>query len=109
MFGIGVDVAAKLAGQIGHGGKYAAGDDVALEFGEPEFDLVEPGRIGGREVERDIGMPLEKLRYALGLVSGEVVKDDVDLGMAERNRSTCQVIGFMKPAVRNQPGRGSSG
>jgi hypothetical protein len=46
-------VAAELAGQIGDGGEDAAGDDFALDFGEPQFDLIEPGGVGGSEVETD--------------------------------------------------------
>jgi len=39
------DVAHELALEIGHGGEDAAGDDIALDLGEPEFNLVEPGRV----------------------------------------------------------------
>ena len=31
--------------QIGDGGEDATGDDVPLDPGEPQFDLVEPGRV----------------------------------------------------------------
>lgn len=48
--GIGVDVAAELAGQVGGGGEDAACYDVTLHLGEPQLDLVEPGRVGGSEV-----------------------------------------------------------
>ena len=43
----------ELSVQIGDGGEDATGDDVALDPGEPQFDLVEPGRISRREVQPD--------------------------------------------------------
>jgi hypothetical protein len=39
------DVPHELSAQIGDGGEDATGDDVALDPGEPQFDLVEPGRV----------------------------------------------------------------
>ena len=38
---ISADVAAKLAGEVGHGNEDAPGDDLTLNFGEPEFDLIQ--------------------------------------------------------------------
>ena len=38
------DVPHELSAQIGDGGEDATGDDVALDPGEPQFDVVEPGR-----------------------------------------------------------------
>ena len=42
--GVGVDVAANFANEVGNRGEDAAGDDVAFDLGEPDFDPVEPGR-----------------------------------------------------------------
>jgi hypothetical protein len=42
-----------FSAQIGDGGEDATGDDVALDPGEPQFDLVEPGRVSRREVQPD--------------------------------------------------------
>ena len=42
---VGADVFHQLSGKIGDGGEDAAGNDVALDFGKPGFDLIEPGRI----------------------------------------------------------------
>ena len=47
------DVPHELSAQIGDGGKDATGDDVALVPDEPQFDLVEPGRVSRREVQPD--------------------------------------------------------
>ena len=47
------DVPHELSAQIGDGGEDATGDDVPLDPGEPQFDLVEPGRVSRREVQPD--------------------------------------------------------
>jgi len=47
------EVPHELSAQIGDGGEDATGDDVALDPGEPQFDLVEPGRVSRREVQPD--------------------------------------------------------
>src|SRR6516165_6096456 len=47
------DVPHELSAQIGDGGEDATGDDVVLDLGEPQFDLVEPGRVSRREVQPD--------------------------------------------------------
>ena len=73
------DIASDLAGEVGFGGKDAAGDQIALNFGEPDFDLIEPGRVGRCVVELKVGMGGEELRHGLGLVRRKIVGDDVDL------------------------------
>src|SRR5215472_16761474 len=47
------DVPHELSAQIGDGGENATGDDVALDPGEPQFDLIGPGRVSRREVQPD--------------------------------------------------------
>jgi D-arabinose 1-dehydrogenase-like Zn-dependent alcohol dehydrogenase len=47
------DVPHELSAQIGDGGEDATGDDVPLDPGEPQFDLVEPGQVSRREVQPD--------------------------------------------------------
>ena len=47
------DVPHEISAQIGDGGEDATGDDVPLDPGEPQFDLVEPGRVSRREVPPD--------------------------------------------------------
>ena len=76
--GVGADVASQLGSQIGYGSKHAAGADLALDFGEPQLDLIEPGGVGGREVESDAGILLEELPYQPRFVGGEIVEDDVN-------------------------------
>src|SRR6516165_10597952 len=51
------DVPHELSAQIGDGGEDATGDDVPLDSGEPQFDLVEPGRVNRRTPSRAQSSP----------------------------------------------------
>ncbi len=53
------DVLHQLATQIGRRGEDAARDDVALNFGEPEFDLIQPGTVGRGEMQCDARVRLQ--------------------------------------------------
>jgi len=57
---IGINIATQLASQIGHRGEDAAGDDLSLDSGEPQFDLIQPRGICGREVEAHMGILFQK-------------------------------------------------
>src|SRR3954471_17074382 len=63
------DTVAEILGR----GERAAAQDLAGEDGEPEFDLVEPGGMLGREVEADavIGIAQE------GFPAGPALQDPV--------------------------------
>ncbi len=50
------DVAHQFATQIHNRSENSSGDYMALDSGEPVFDLVEPGGVGGRVVRLNIGM-----------------------------------------------------
>lgn len=55
----------------------AASNHIPLDLGEPQFDLVEPGRVGGREMQTDCGMVVQEGVHLLGLMRREIVEDDV--------------------------------
>src|ERR1700757_3492921 len=59
-------------------------DNVALDLSKPQFHLIEPGRIRGREMEADSGMLLQKLLHRFGFVGGEIVQHDVNLSCPAR-------------------------
>jgi hypothetical protein len=40
---------------------------------EPAFDLIQPRRVGGERVQRDVRMRLKKLLHQFGSMRGEVV------------------------------------
>jgi len=77
--GVGIDVAAEFASQVGNRGEDAPCDDLAFDLGEPDLDLIEPGRVSGREVKLDSRMLLEELADRLSFVRGEIVENDVNL------------------------------
>ena len=52
---VGADVAHDFAGQIFDRSKDPACDEVALDFREPDFDLIGPGGIGRRVMDADLG------------------------------------------------------
>ena len=55
------DVLHELSPQVGHRREYTARNDVALDLGKPEFDLVEPGGIGRSEVQVNLRMSRQKV------------------------------------------------
>ena len=73
------DVTHEFSSQVFDGGEDASGDDVALDLGEPDLDLIEPRRVGGSEVKLDIRVIGEELLDTSRFVSGEVIQNDVDL------------------------------
>ena len=52
--------------------------NVALDFGEPVFDLVEPGTISGGAMQREVWMVGKQGSEELRFVGGEVIHDEVD-------------------------------
>jgi len=64
--------------QIGNGREDASSDQIAFDLGEPQLDLVEPGRVRGREVQMNVRMAGEEGSNALRLVRGEIVSNDVN-------------------------------
>src|SRR6185503_9685635 len=85
-FVVAMDISTNLASQVGDGGKDAARQQVPLDLREPEFDLVEPGRIGWCEVQLHVRMLEHEGAHGLGLVRREIVRNDV-------NRSSLRLTG----------------
>jgi hypothetical protein len=59
-FGVSANVTHELAGEIFDGGENSASDDLSFDTGEPDFHLVQPGRIGGCEVQLNARMGLQE-------------------------------------------------
>ena len=78
-FVVDFDIAGDFAGEVGFGSKDSAGDQIALNFGEPDFDLIEPGRVSRGVMKLDMRMSREEVGHSLGFVRRKVVGDDVDL------------------------------
>ena len=74
---VGLDEGIDVLPELGDGYEGCAAERPPSENGEPDFDLVEPGGAGRREVEVDIGMRCQPC--LIPLVGIEVVKDGMDL------------------------------
>jgi hypothetical protein len=55
------NVAKDLSAEIVHGGKNTPGNDLPLDLGEPNLDLVQPRRVGGGKVNVDLGITRREL------------------------------------------------
>ena len=87
---VGIDVTAEFASQVGNRGEDASSDDLAFDLSEPDLDLIEPGRVSGREVKPDARVLLEKLTDGLSFVRGEIAEDDVNLLPRRAHMTSCQ-------------------
>jgi hypothetical protein len=74
-----VDISHELAAKFLRRSKDPASDRIPLDFGEPELHLVEPRRVGGGVVKMDIPVVGQELPDAFGLMSREVIRNDVNL------------------------------
>lgn len=82
---VGADVAHNFAIEIFDRTEDAASDEVSLDFGEPDFDLIEPGGVSGRVMKTHFGVTSQKITDRLGLMGAQVITDDMDgllLGLA---------------------------
>jgi hypothetical protein len=62
-------------GELVDGAELAAAQQPAFQDREEQLDLVEPRRVGRREVQTHVRVPLEEVRDQLGAVGLEVVDD----------------------------------
>jgi hypothetical protein len=60
-FFVEADIAQDLASEIVNGSEDATDDHVALQLGKSDLDLVQPRRVGRREVKLDTRVVVEKL------------------------------------------------
>ena len=73
------DVTDQLSGEVGCRSEDSASDDIALDFGKPDLDLIEPTGIGRGVVDPNRWIGLEELENMLGFMCAQVVGDDVKL------------------------------
>src|SRR5262249_2388107 len=73
------DVAPNLPREVSDGREDAAREQIALDLRKPELDLVEPRRVGRREMQVDIRMVQQKRAHGLRFVRREIVGDHVNL------------------------------
>ena len=73
------NVAHKLARKILYGSEDTSRNNVALNLGKPNFDLVEPAGVGRGVVDSKSRVGLEEFTNSVGLVRTQVISNDVDL------------------------------
>jgi hypothetical protein len=73
------DVPGDFPGEVVLGDEGSSRDDTSLQDREELFDLVEPGAVLGREMERPTRMSVEPVEHVVGVVRGLVVADEVTL------------------------------
>ena len=66
-------VAHELARQILYRSEDASRNNVALNLGKPNFDLVEPARVGRGVVDPNSGIGLKEVNDFLSLMCTEVI------------------------------------
>ena len=74
-----LDIADELSRQIGFGSEDSSSNDMALNFGKPDFDLIEPARIGRSVMNPNGRIGVEELENAFGFMCAQVVGHDVNL------------------------------
>src|SRR5262245_66505424 len=73
------NVAANLSGEILHRCEDASRQQLAFNATEPQLHLVQPRRVGRREVEMHLWVRLEEGRHGSRLVRRQIVENDVNL------------------------------
>ena len=73
-----LDVANELSGQVSGGSEDSPSNDIALNFGKPDFDLIEPARIGRSVMDPNGWMGVEELEDILGFMCAQIVDHDVN-------------------------------
>ena len=95
-----VDSLAQLLGR----GEAGALEGTAAQDREPDLDLIEPARVGRREVEVHVGVTLEPA-VALGFMGREIVENDVDLAIRIRgDEPVHEGEELAAPSARGVPG-----
>ena len=74
------DVAHDLSVEVGLGFEDAACNEVSLDLGEPDLDLIKPRGIGRGVMELDVGMGAQKPLNGGSFMNRKVVSDDMNMG-----------------------------
>ena len=74
-----LDVTKELSREVSFGSEDSSSNDSALDFRKPDFDLVEPTRIGRRVMEPNCRIGVEELKNTHGFVRAQVVGHDMNL------------------------------
>lgn len=72
------NVAHDFSGEIAFGAKNASGNEVALDFAKPDFNLVKPRGISRGVMQGEVGIGRQKFDDAFGFVGREIIDDGVN-------------------------------
>jgi hypothetical protein len=75
---VGANIAHDFSVQIFDRGEDAAGNQITLDFREPDFNLVEPWGVGRRVMNAHFRMTGQKIGDCFGFVCAQVVANDVN-------------------------------
>lgn len=107
-----IDIGQELPLEIERRGEDSTSDAIALQLTEPQLHLVEPGTVGGRVVQPHTGMSSQPGLHRRGLVSREVIDNDMDLfasvasgGILDRAFGICPTIFVVGLRLRNEARR----
>src|SRR5436190_11244088 len=75
---VGCDEVIDVTAELARAGEAGPCQRLALQNGKPDFHLIHPGCVCGREMEMDVLVPGQPT-IAFGLMGIEVVEDHVDL------------------------------
>jgi transposase len=78
LFVVATDVADEFPSEIFNRDEDATSDDITLDFGKPDLNLVKPGGVGRGVMETNITISLQELPDLGGTMSREIVGDDMD-------------------------------
>ncbi len=95
---IAIDECLDVRLQFADGGEGRAGKRLSGEDREPDFHLIKPGRLCGREVEVNVRMAFKPAVF-LGLVGVEVVEDDMDVAARMRGGDPVHKVQKFDPAA----------
>jgi hypothetical protein len=79
------DVLHELSSQVGQRREHTAGNDVALDLGEPEFNLVELRGVGRSEMQVNLRMSIQKVV--------DLPRSCEPRGCQQSRRSPCRAAG----------------
>src|SRR5258708_3293951 len=79
LFVVATDVADEFPIKIFNRDEDAAGDDITLDFGKPDLNLVEPGGVGWCVMDANITISLQEFPDLGGTMSREIIGDDMNL------------------------------
>src|SRR3974390_3527029 len=74
-----LDITDQFSGEVDGRSEDSPSNDIALDFGKPDLDLIEPTAIGRGVVDPKRWIGLQELENLLGFMGAQVVGDDMDL------------------------------